>query len=224
MTDAPDVQELITKERFALEDLQRIIAILRAPGGCPWDAKQTHASIKKNFIEETYEAIEAINKEDDILLCEELGDVLLQIALHVEMAQERGAFGWEQVIGGISRKLIERHPHVFGEMQADDAEQALSNWDAVKRKSKGQTSTGQAMDSVPRELPALMRATALQKKAAKLEQLPGRSAACSDVNDAMGELLFSAVQLARLLPECDAEEALTAASDAFLKKVKSMES
>jgi len=220
MTDAPDVQELIAKERFALEDLQRIIAILRAPGGCPWDAKQTHASLKKNFIEETYEVIEAINKEDDTLLCEELGDVLLQIALHVEMAQERGAFGWEQVTSGICRKLIERHPHVFGELHADDAEQALSNWDAVKRQSKGQTSTGQAMESVPRELPALMRATALQKKAAKLEQPPG----CGDVNEAMGELLFSAVQLARLLPGCDAEEALTAASDEFLKKVKNMES
>jgi len=211
MIDAPD---LLAKEQYALDDLQHIIEILRGPGGCPWDARQTHSSIRKNFIEETYEAIEAINKEDDDLLCEELGDVLLQIALHVEMARERGAFGWEQVTGGVCRKLIERHPHVFGDGKAEDAEQALSSWDAVKRGAKGHTTAGQAMESVPRELPALMRSEKLQKKAAKA------GIGCTDVNEAMGALLFSAVQVARLLPDCDAELALTAAADAFLEQVK----
>ena len=206
------------KEQYGLDDLRCIVAILRGPGGCPWDARQTHASIKKNFIEETYEAIEAINKEDDGLLCEELGDVLLQIALHTEMARERGAFGWAQVTDGVCRKLIERHPHVFGDSKAENAEEALNNWDAMKRQSKGQASAGQAMESVPRELPALMRAAALQKKAAKAD-MPG----AADVNEAMGALLFSAVQVARLLPDCDAEQALTAASDDFLAKCKAME-
>ena len=197
-----------------MNDLERIITMLRGPEGCPWDARQTHASIRKNFIEETYEAIEAINKGDDELLCEELGDVLLQIALHVEMAHERGAFGWAQVTDGLCRKLIERHPHVFGEAKADSAEQALSNWDAVKRRGKGHATAGQAMESVPRELPALMRSEKLQKKAAKA------GIGCADVNEAMGALLFSAVQVARLLPDCDAELALTAATDAFLEQVK----
>lgn len=208
------------KEQYGLDDLQRIVAILRGPGGCPWDAKQTHLSIRRNFIEETYEAIEAINKEDDPLLCEELGDVLLQIALHVEMARERGAFGWEQVTNGICRKLIERHPHVFGDVKAENAEEALRSWDAVKRQTKGQAGAAQAMESVPRELPALMRASALQKKAAKAD-MP--AAGGNDVNEAMGALLFSAVRVAGLLPDCDAEQALTAASDAFLAKVQSLE-
>jgi len=167
MTDMPDLAGFLAKESYDTQDLRRIIEILRAPKGCPWDAKQTHASIRKNFIEETYEVIEAIDKGDDALLCEELGDVLLQVALHTQIASERGAFDWDGVTDGVCRKLIERHPHVFGSIRVTGVENVLNNWDAIKRRSKGQGSAAEAMACVPRELPALMRAAKLQKKAAK---------------------------------------------------------
>jgi len=239
----PDMRELLDRKRYDTQDLRRIIEILRAPGGCPWDAKQTHESIRKNFIEETYEVVEAINKGDDALLCEELGDVLLQVALHTQMAAERGAFDWDSVADGICRKLIERHPHVFGDVRVTGVENVLSNWDAIKRRSKGQGTTAEAMAQIPRELPALMRAAKLQKKAAKegfdwpgvdgaLERLEeeirelraeiaeGNPAAC---RDELGDVLFSAVNVSRFLPDCDAEEALTAASDKFYTRFSSVE-
>jgi len=239
----PDIREFLNKKQYDTQDLRRVIEILRAPEGCPWDAKQTHESIRKNFIEETYEVIEAINKGDDALLCEELGDVLLQVALHTQMASERGAFDWDSVTDGICRKLIERHPHVFGDVRVTGVDDVLSNWDAIKRETKGQGSTIQAMASVPRELPALMRATKLQKKAAKegfdwpgvdgaLERLEeeirelraeitaGNPAGC---REELGDVLFSAVNVSRFLPDCDAEEALTAASDKFLTRFASVE-
>jgi len=238
MTDIPNLARFLAKERYKTQDLRRIIEILRAPGGCPWDARQTHASIRKNFIEETYEAIEAIDKGDDALLCEELGDVLLQVGLHTQMAAERGAFDWDSVTDGICRKLIERHPHVFSDVSVTDAENALSNWDAIKRRSKGQRSTAQAMADIPRELPALMRADKLQRKAAKegfdwpgidgaLEKLEEEirelRAAVAQGNadharDELGDVLFSAVNVSRFLPDCDAEEALTGANDKFLRR------
>ena len=237
------MRELLDRKRYDTQDLRRIIEILRAPGGCPWDAKQTHESIRKNFIEETYEVVEAINKGDDALLCEELGDVLLQVALHTQMAAERGAFDWDSVADGICRKLIERHPHVFGDVRVTGVENVLSNWDAIKRRSKGQGTTAEAMAQIPRELPALMRAAKLQKKAAKegfdwpgvdgaLERLEeeirelraeiaeGNPAAC---RDELGDVLFSAVNVSRFLPDCDAEEALTAASDKFYTRFSSVE-
>ena len=236
-----DMQGLLSKEQYGTDDLRSIIAILRAPGGCPWDAEQTHESIRRNFIEETYEAIEAINKRDDALLCEELGDVLLQVALHVEMASERGAFTWEDVTDGICRKLIERHPHVFGEVQVDGVENVLRNWDAIKRASKGQGTATDAMAHIPRELPALMRAQKLQQKAAKAgfdwrEETPLRrleldllseveelreallAGDTAQAADELGDVLFSAVNVARVLPNCDAEEALTGASDRFFSR------
>ena len=238
MTEFPAAAQLLDKERYTTDDLRRIVAVLRAPGGCPWDRQQTHASIRKNFIEECYEAVEAIDRGDDALLCEELGDVLLQVGLHTQMASERSAFNWDDVTDGICRKLIERHPHVFGDTQVTGVENVLRNWDAIKRESKGQGTASAAMDSVPRQLPALMRAQKLQSKAAKagfdwreetplhrleldllgeLEEL--REALLSgDLEHAqreLGDVLFSAVNVARVLPGCDAEEALTGASDRF---------
>ena len=129
-------EALLAKEHYDMSDLRRIVEILRAPGGCPWDAEQTHESIRKNFIEETNEAIEAIDKRDDAGLCEELGDVLLQIALHTQMASERDAFRFEDVTDGICRKLIDRHPHVFGDLKAENAQQALTIWAEMKRREK----------------------------------------------------------------------------------------
>ena len=151
------------KEKYNFDDLIEIVKILRSPDGCPWDREQTHKSIRSNFIEETYEAIEAIDNDDKALLKEELGDVLLQVALHCEMEREENSFDIGDVCDGICRKLIVRHPHVFGDKNAEDANQALSNWDAVKMKTKSQTTYSEAMDSVSRALPALMRSEEIQK-------------------------------------------------------------
>ena len=226
------------KKNYSNNDLRRIVEILRAPGGCPWDAAQTHESIRHNFIEECYEAIEGINKRDDTLLCEELGDVLLQVVLHAQIAQERGAFVWDDITDGICRKLIERHPHVFGEAKADSPEQALSNWEAIKRASKNQKSATESIESIPRELPALMRAQKIQQKAAKagfdwkedtplqrleldllgeIDELREALQAgdMQAVCDELGDVLFSAVNVARVLPGCEAEIALSSASERF---------
>ncbi len=230
------------KNSYDMQDLIDIMRILREPGGCPWDAEQTHESIKKNLIEETYEVIEAINKNDNELLCEELGDLLMQVVFHAQMEKEDGAFEFNDVTDGICKKLIERHPHVFGQVSISGVDDVLTNWDAIKRKTKGQKTTTQSMNSVPRELPALMRATKLQKKAAdvgfdwsdasgaldKLEEeiaeLRQAIANENSVNMAeeLGDVLFSAVNVSRFI-KTDAEEALTAASDKFLARFTKVE-
>ena len=155
------------KSNYTFSDLVEIVAILRGEGGCPWDAVQTHATIKKDLIEETYEVIEAINKDDKALLQEELGDLMLQAVFHAQIETEAGVFNIDDVADGICQKLIVRHPHVFGEVKVDGVADVLSNWDDIKRQTKGQKTTTQAMQAVPRELPALMRSTKIQKKAAK---------------------------------------------------------
>lgn len=225
------------KEHYNVYDLISIIALLRAPGGCPWDREQTHTSIKKNFIEETYEVIEAINRENTDALREELGDVLLQIALHTQMEAEKNNFDFDDVADGICKKLILRHPHVFGDVEAHTSAEVLTNWDAIKLKEKGMKSVSESMCSIPRELPALMRAQKVQKKAAgqgfdwsdisgamdKLYEeinelknaLNTREQHC--VEDEFGDVLFSCVNLARFI-HTDSEEALTAATDKFLSR------
>jgi len=225
------------KERYTQADLAEIMRILRAPGGCPWDAEQTHESIKKNLIEETYEVIEAINRRDDVLLCEELGDVLMQVVFHAQMAQEAGAFALEDVADGVCRKLVERHPHVFGDVTVADAGEVLSNWDKIKRSKKGQAAGSAPMLGVPRELPALMRSGKVQQKAAavgfdwpdadgamdKLREELGELQEAMAAGDSaaaqeeLGDLLFSAVNVSRFL-HCDAEEALTSVCDKFIAR------
>ena len=212
------------KNSYDMQDLIDIMRILREPGGCPWDAEQTHESIKKNLIEETYEVIEAINKNDKELLCEELGDLLMQVVFHAQMEKEVGAFEFNDVTDGVCKKLIERHPHVFGQVSISGVDDVLTNWDAIKRKTKGQKTTTQSMNSVPRELPALMRATKLQKKAADVgfdwsdvsgaldkleEEIAELRRAISNedsVNMAeeLGDVLFSAVNVSRFI-KTDAE-------------------
>lgn len=156
------------KENYNFNDLVEIVKILRAPDGCPWDREQTHKSIRSNFIEETYEAVEAIDTDDLDLLKEELGDVLLQVALHAEIESEQGTFDINDVCDGICKKLIIRHPHVFGDVNADTTEQVLKNWDAIKMKTKSQKTQTQAILSVSKALPSLMRSTKIQQKAAKV--------------------------------------------------------
>ena len=128
--------EFEIKDKYTIEDLVSIVKVLRAPGGCPWDRAQTHDSIKKNFIEETYEVVEAINKQDTGGLKEELGDILLQVALHSEMESEKGNFDFNDVANDIVKKLVFRHPHVFGSAQADDVDSALNSWDSAKQVEK----------------------------------------------------------------------------------------
>lgn len=225
------------KDSYNFNDLVEIMKILRAPGGCPWDAEQTHESIKKSFIEETYEVIEAINKKDNELLCEELGDCLLQVVFHAEIEREKGCFDMNSVTDGICKKLIERHPHVFGDVSVNGSDDVLANWDTIKRKSKGQKTQGSAMEKIPKELPALMRAQKIQEKAKKdgfdwndvsgaYEALSGEveelklaaeSGDSYQIQEELGDVLFSAVNIARFLG-VDAEEALTFSNDKFIRR------
>lgn len=157
----------IGKEHFTFDDLVELIKILRSPDGCPWDRTQTHRSIRNNFLEEAYEAVEGIDLADAHILREELGDVLLQVLLHAEISEKDGEFSLQDVLNGLGKKLVYRHPHVFGEMTAENEAEALDNWDALKRREKGQKTSVQAVLSVASSLPALMRAQKLSKKAAK---------------------------------------------------------
>lgn len=225
------------KQRYNIDDLVAIIKVLRAPGGCPWDREQTHESIKKNFIEETYEVVEAINKNSSDMLREELGDVLLQIVLHTQMEEEKGSFTFDDVANDIVQKLVIRHPHVFADVVADNTAEALNSWDAAKLKSKGQKTQTESMLSVPRELPALMRAQKIQHKAAKIgfdwdnadgafeklyEEINELKTAMehgsrAEIDDELGDVLFSCVNISRFVG-ADSEEALTASTDKFLSR------
>ena len=148
---------------YTADDLVRIITLLRDPvNGCPWDKVQTHTSIRMNFLEEAYEAVDALDLDDPVLMCEELGDVLMQVAFHTCMEQETGRFTWEQVCDGVCQKLIERHPNIFG---TQPGYEGITDWDALKNKEKGRRTLADDLESVPRAMPALMRAAKLQKTA-----------------------------------------------------------
>lgn len=236
------ISNFTPKEKYFTEDLLRIMEILRSKDGCPWDAEQTHESIKKNFIEETYEVIEAINKDDKALLCEELGDVLLQVVFHAQMEKEQGSFTYDDVTDGICKKLIERHPHVFGDVSVSGTDDVLRNWEDIKNRSKGQDTQTKAMNDIPRELPALMRSTKIQKKAKKAgfdwDSIDGAllklQEEVAELNEALaegdnnhkqeelGDVLFAAVNVSRFM-DCDAEEALTGANDKFISRFSLVE-
>lgn len=225
------------KDKYNIEDLLHIMELLRGPGGCPWDAEQTHESIRKDFIEETYEVIEAINKNDKDLLKEELGDVLLQVAFHTQIEKEENSFEFSDVCDGICKKLIERHPHVFGDINVSSTDEVLTNWDNIKRKSKGQKTQGSSMLKVPKELPALMRAQKIQSKAKKagfdwdnidgafealyseIEELKSamKNKDAEEIKNEMGDLLFSCVNISRFLG-VESEEALTLSNEKFIER------
>ncbi len=160
------------KEKYTIDDLLEIMEILRSPEGCPWDREQTHKSIRNNLIEETYEAVEAIDTENSELLCEELGDVLLQVVFHAQLEKEKGGFDFSNVVDGVAKKLIERHPHVFGDVTVKDSSEVLANWDAIKRRTKGRKTIADVLEGVSPALPALMRSQKLAKKAAKAAGKP----------------------------------------------------
>lgn len=220
------------KERYTYQDLLEIMRILRAPGGCVWDGEQTHESIRKDFLEETYEACEAIDEKSPEHLCEELGDVLLQVVFHAEISQEAGEFSMDEVCDGICKKLIYRHPHVFGDVKVSSSEEVLQNWDALKRVEKSQRTDTETLQAVAKSLPALWRAQKLQHKAAKLGVRTTQEAACAylqscvsdlaaanseNVGTLLGDLLFAAAGFADL-SSLDSEAVLTAASERFLSR------
>lgn len=230
------------KETYDISDLIRIMRILRAPDGCPWDRVQTHESIRQNFIEETYEAVEAIDKGDSPLLKEELGDVLMQVIFHSLMEEEAGRFDFNDVCNDVCQKLIIRHPHVFGNIEADTPEEVLKNWDAIKMQTKSQKSTADSVDDVARSLPALMRAQKVQKRSAKsgmdfrsaeeaAQKVPEEqhelftaieSGDKAKIEEELGDLLFSVVNIARFAG-VDAEQALYRSTDIFAKRFRAVE-
>lgn len=230
------------KKSYDINDLINIVAILRSKDGCPWDREQDHMSIRRDFIEETYEVIEAINKADADMLKEELGDVLLQVVFHTQIEREQGGFELSDVADGICKKMIERHPHVFGNVSAENTEQVLENWDAIKKSSKKQKTQTESMLSVPREFPALMRADKVQHKASKVgfdwdsadgafdkitEELSELRAAVANkdadnIREELGDLLFSVVNVSRFVG-VDSEEALTLSTDKFISRFGEVE-
>ncbi len=228
------------KAAYDVEDLRRIVRILRAPGGCPWDQEQTHESIRRNFIEEAYEVAEAIDEGDPAHLKEELGDVLLQVLFHASIEEDAGRFDLDDVADGICKKLIFRHPHVFGEDHAETVGQVLTNWEELKRKEKGQSTYTDTLSGVAKSLPGLWRAEKLQSKAEKagfewpdvgaamdklseeLEELRSAVSEKSNVKEELGDLLFAAVKVARFF-RIDAEDALAAACDKFVRRFAGVE-
>ncbi len=230
------------KDSYDFNDLVNIMKILRQPGGCPWDAEQTHKSIRRDFLEETYEAIEAIDTEDTELLCEELGDVLLQVVFHSQIEQDAGGFTINEVCDGICKKLIIRHPHVFGDVVADTPDKVLENWDAIKMQTKEQTTYAETLDSVSHALPSLIRAHKVQHKARKfgfdwdevggaldklseeVEELrqaveQGNNESCYEE---LGDVLFSAVNVSRFVG-VDPEESLASSVDKFISRFAQVE-
>jgi MazG family protein len=234
MNPAPDHPDPIVR-------LIQIVARLRAPDGCPWDIEQTHESLCPHLLEEAYEVIDAIREKDDENLREELGDFLLQVVLHSQIACETGRFDVQQVAEGICEKLVRRHPHVFGEGKLGDSAAVLKQWEVIKRAEKGDKHTS-ALDGVATALPALMRAEKIQKKAARVgfdwpeakgaldklrEEIDELTAAyesgnIADVEDELGDLFFSVVNVSRKL-KCDAELSLVGATEKFTRRFKKVE-
>nr|WP_302650453.1 nucleoside triphosphate pyrophosphohydrolase [uncultured Agathobaculum sp.] len=228
------------KEKYNFNDLLRIMEILRAPDGCMWDREQDHQSIRRNFIEETYEVCEAIDEQDPEHLKEELGDVLLQVVFHAQMEKEKGVFDIEDVADGVCKKLIYRHPHIFGTVEVGSSEEILRNWDELKRKEKHQKSDTDTLTSVAKSLPGLIRAEKLQKKAAKvgfdwdgpqgaldkvaeeLDEVKRAAHGDGDTEEEIGDLLFAAVNVARHLG-VDSERAMEKTCNKFIRRFAHME-
>ena len=228
------------KSHYDYEDLLQVVHILRSPGGCPWDQEQTHRSIRRDFLEEAYEAAEAIDTGDTALLREELGDVLLQVVFHADIESDAGRFTMVDVVDEVTKKMIFRHPHVFGEVQADTTEQVLVNWDQLKQEEKAQKTATDTLDSVARTLPGLWRAEKVQKKAAKagfdwadisgaLEKLDEETAELrtavmgeGDVEEELGDVLFAAVKVARFAG-VDPEAAIGNTCEKFIRRFRAVE-
>ncbi len=224
------------------EDLIAVMRTLLAPDGCPWDREQTHASLKPYFLEEVYEALDAIDSGDDDHLREELGDVLLQVVFHAELARRDGRFDIDDVIRGITDKLRRRHPHVFGEGEAAGAAAVTRNWEAIKRAEKREREGGSVLDGLPRDLPALIRARRIQEKVSRVgfdwdhadqvmvkvdEELRELKEARerndpAAIEEELGDLLFAVANLARFVSVCP-EDALRKTIDKFQRRFRYIE-
>lgn len=231
------VLDFLCKESYDLRDFVALVSYLRSPNGCPWDQVQTHESIRRNFLEETYEACEAIDAGDLVHMREELGDVLMQVLFHTDIEREAGHFDIDDVADAACKKLVYRHPHVFRRDEPD-----APDWDTMKQRERAQTTTAEAMDSVARSLPALWRCDKIQSKAAKTgfewpdvhaaldkvdeETRELRAAVVSGdteaIGDELGDLLFAAVKVARFAG-VDPEQAAHAACEKFIRRFSAME-
>jgi tetrapyrrole methylase family protein/MazG family protein len=234
------VVDFESKSKYTVYDLQRLVELLRDPGGCPWDAEQTHESIRRNLLEEAYETAEAIDIGDTEYLCEELGDVLMQVVFHADIEERIGNFTLDDVADVACKKLIRRHPHIFGNTGVKNSSEVLKNWEIIKSEERKHETVSDEMRAVARSLPALWRAEKIQKKAAKvgfdwhnylgaldaikselseLEEAAGNS---ENVAEELGDLLFSAVNLARFF-SVDPEEALGQTIEKFITRFSKME-
>ncbi|MGI5893439.1 MAG: nucleoside triphosphate pyrophosphohydrolase [Candidatus Merdivicinus sp.] len=225
-----------------MDDLLKIMEILRGENGCPWDREQTHQTIRGNFIEETYEAVEAIDKQDSVLLREELGDVLLQVVFHARMEEEAGSFAFGDVVHDICSKLIIRHPHIFADVTVQNTDEVLANWEAIKNSVKGTKTQTERLRAVPAVYPALMRSQKVASRAAKAgldyrnpedawkdleSEISELKEAIAEENVAhieeeMGDLLFSVVNVSRHM-NVDSEYALTRSCEKFIDRFEQVE-
>lgn len=230
------------KKRYTFEELLEIMRILRSPAGCPWDREQDHESLKKYFIEETYEALEAIDLKSPEKLCEELGDVLLQVVFHARIAEENGQFSITDVVQGVSEKMVHRHEHVFGEKHADTADDVIDLWENIKKEEKGVKTQTEVLKDVPVILPALIRSYKVQEKAARIgfdwdhfedawkkvqEETKEfyeayKSNDKEKTSEELGDLLFAVVNVARFL-KIQPELALTGTINKFIKRFEYIE-
>lgn len=228
--------------KYTIDDLRNILIKLRSENGCPWDRVQTHESIKRSMIEEAYEAIDALDKKDDKLFANELGDLLLQVVFNARIAEERGAFDFDDILYEICTKLIERHTHVFGADKSQNPDDALKIWEKNKKAEKGLKNYSESLHDIPYSLPALIRAEKIQKKAKSsgfdwnsvdgamdkvFEELDEMKSAINnnnpkEIEEEYGDLLFAMVNLSRFI-NIDAEDALTKASNKFIKRFEKME-
>lgn len=238
----PVKEEHYTYHRF--DSLRHTIATLRGPNGCPWDKEQTHESLKKYLIEETYELIDAINREDDENIIEELGDILLQVMLHAQIGEDEGWFSIDDVIRTINEKMIRRHPHVFGDVSVKNSTEVVQNWDAIKEQEKGKNNSDSVLDDVPKSFPALLKAYHYQKRAGKIgfdwdevepmwekvaEEIEEFKAEVSKTNIEsqsatleFGDVLFALVNISRFY-KIDPEEALASTNQKFYQRFSYIE-
>lgn len=232
MTDSEFEQRaaaLLAKTKYGLTDLAEIVTLLRSESGCPWDKVQTHETIRRDFLEETYEVLEAIDCASPEMLREELGDVLLQVFFHTDIERERGTFTLDDVADEVCKKLILRHPHVFGDVKADTVDKVLSNWDAIKKDEKQQETFTDTLKSVPKVFPSAMRAQKLGKRASRA----GIELASADDANELAKQLIDRGETAKAmlvlanavrLRGGDAEEELARACDSFTERFEELES
>lgn len=218
------------KPVYHMDDLVALLRILRAPGGCPWDRQQTHLSNRRNFLEEAYEAAESFDRDDPALMCEELGDMLMQVFFNIHIEEDAGRFTTDDVTDHVVRKLLYRHPHVFGDVRVKDSGEVLANWEKLKRAEKGQRSTADALDAVARSLPGRWRADKLLRRAGfggldAPENVSGKREDGARAAKDVPRELADAVNALRVAAETEqrAEEALQRACDAFAARFRAVE-